>query len=110
MSSFVGKILSEFLHDSLSTNIKDISLRGSELAVLSTENNKSTITMYKLYLTNQESYFSPVLKTRAGRSRIEGARGEDEYIVNNDEDGVDDEEEDELYADVQNLDIDSNQN
>ena len=66
--------------------------------------------MYKLYLTNQESYFSPVLKTRAGRSRIEGARGEDEYIVNNDEDGVDDEEEDELYADVQNLDIDSNQN
>ena len=68
--------------------------------------------MYKLYLTNQESYFSPVLKTRAGRKRIDGARGEDEYIVNNDEDDVDDqdEDEDELYADVQYLDIDSNQN
>ena len=68
--------------------------------------------MYKLYLTNQESYFSPVLKTRAGRNRRECAR-EDEYIVdNNDEDDVDDqdEDEDEIYADVQYLDIDSNQN
>ena len=104
--------MSEFLHDSLSTKIEDISLRGSELVVLSTKNFKSTITMYKLYLTNQESYFSPVLKTRAGRNRIEGAR-EDEYIIdNNDEDDVDDqdEDEDELYADVQYLDIDSNQN